>query len=69
MDADGSNQTRLTYDLGADNSPSWSPDGTRIVFASNRGGEMDLWVMNADGSNPVQITNTVESESHPAWAH
>ena len=33
-------------------------DGAELIaFASNRTGNMDIWVMNADGTNPVQLTN------------
>ncbi|GIT17972.1 MAG: hypothetical protein CM1200mP39_07780 [Dehalococcoidia bacterium] len=35
MDADGSNQTRLTNDSAVDENPSWSADGNKIVFQSN----------------------------------
>ena len=48
MDADGSNQTRLTNDLGQDNRPSWSPDGTKIAFASARDGNSEIYVIDVE---------------------
>jgi TolB protein len=45
-------------------SPSWSPDGTRIVFAS--GG--DLFIVGVDGQNLIALTNTVSPEREPAWS-
>lgn len=32
--------------------PAWSPDGSQIVFITDRTGQWEFWVMNADGSNP-----------------
>jgi Tol biopolymer transport system component len=57
MDADGSNQTRLTQSQYADNEPVFSPDGRFIVFVSQRAGGHKLFVMNADGSNQRQLTD------------
>ncbi len=42
--------TRFTYDVAEDTNPIWSPDGSQIVFASNRSGQMDLYLKNADGT-------------------
>jgi TolB protein len=48
--------------------PAWSPDGTRIAFASNRSGNSDIWVANRDGSGMRQITNHPEIDTSPTWS-
>ncbi|GIV78420.1 MAG: hypothetical protein KatS3mg050_2814 [Litorilinea sp.] len=52
-----------------DHSPSFSPDGSQIVFASNRvSGLRQLWIMDADGSNPRQLTFLLPYEAwDPVW--
>ena len=62
VEPDGSNPTQLTTN-GQNDYQAWSPDGTKIVFASSRGG---MWLMNADGSNQVRIKGKIEF-SHPNW--
>ena len=69
MDADGGNQRRLTKNPFKDWEPSWSPDGKRIVFVSDReaDGNHEIYVINADGSNPRNLTNHPDDDSNPAW--
>ena len=62
MDGDGSNPRRVTENSYSDGFPALSPDGTRIVFESNRlrvEGEpfntSDLFVMNADGTGQMPL--------------
>ncbi len=68
MNADGSGQTRLTDNETYNTSPSWSPDGRRIVFQSVRGGNADIYVMNADGSDQTRLTEHDATERHPSWS-
>jgi len=57
MDADGTNQERLTTDVNGDHDPRWSPDGRRIVFVRKFSDDrLNVFVMNADGSNQTQLT-------------
>ena len=49
---------RLTFVIGFNREPVWSPNGRKIAFRSNRDGNWEIYVMNADGTEQVQLTNT-----------
>ena len=66
--ADGSNQTRLTTDPGSDVFPAWSPDGSKIAFASNRDGNYEIYVMNADGTAQTRLTTNPATDTTPSWS-
>jgi dipeptidyl aminopeptidase/acylaminoacyl peptidase len=68
MNADGSEQTRLTTDPGIDEDPNWSPDGTKIAFNSIRDGNREIYVMNADGSEQTRLTNNPAIDTTPDWS-
>jgi Tol biopolymer transport system component len=65
MNADGSNQSQLTFDSQPkDQVPDWSPDGSKIAYLADTHGIADMgnswgdiWVMNADGSGQHPITS------------
>jgi Tol biopolymer transport system component/imidazolonepropionase-like amidohydrolase len=64
----GGRATRLTDNLFDARQPTWSPDGRRIAFQSNRDGHWHIWVVGADGSNPRALTSGVNEEREPSWA-
>ena len=43
MNADGTGLLRVTRDLGEDRWPRWSPDGTKLIFSSNRDGKFAIY--------------------------
>jgi hypothetical protein len=74
MNADGSNRVRLTNNTAVDYVTSWSPDGSKLAFASNRDvpqngpWKFQLYTMNVDGSNQTRLTNNLLDDNSPVFS-
>jgi serine/threonine protein kinase/Tol biopolymer transport system component len=65
---DGTEYRRLTDDPSRDRGPSWSPDGTRIAFYSDRSGTYDVWTIRPDGSELAELTRGSAVSGFPVWS-
>jgi hypothetical protein len=68
MNADGSDQRRLTTTFFDEIQPAWSPDGASIVFRGLGAATPQLVIMNANGSNPRPLTGNDNINGDPAWS-
>ncbi len=66
MQRDGSNPHRVFNGTGWD--PTWSPDGTRILFASDMDGSNQLYVMSLDRPGLTKITNLPALRGRSDWS-
>ncbi len=64
----GGQPVAITNDPATDIDPAWSPDSTRLAFASDRGGRMDLWVHDFRTNTDAQLTEEHGAVSGPAWS-
>lgn len=61
--------TRFTSDPGWEAFPTWSPDGSRIVFTSNRSGVYDLFQKAANGAGPEELLyRSSEGKGPTSWS-
>jgi dipeptidyl aminopeptidase/acylaminoacyl peptidase len=68
-DNKGNSARQFTYSSKSETSPRWSPDGRRLAFLSNRGGdEQQIYVMNAAGGEAEARTKGKSSVSKFAWS-
>jgi len=66
--AGGGTPVRLTDTPGIDVGGSFSPDGSKIVFESDRSGSQQIYVMNTDGSDQRRITFFSGRSGTPEWS-
>ena len=70
MNADGSEEVRLTNHPGDDFDPTWSPTGEHIAFVSERDhqGLYDIYLMDADGQNIRRAFDALDYRTAPTWS-
>lgn len=61
--------TQKTFKPFDEIQPKFSPDGSRIAYASNKNGNYDIWIMDTHATGAaVQVTFGDEDDLHPAWS-
>ena len=71
IDADGTNEIRLTTHETGESAPTWSPDGFRIAFTSYRDGydgHQSIHIMDSDGTNETRLTENNRHDASPTWS-
>jgi TolB protein len=73
MNSDGTSRTQLTTGDADYFTPHWSPDGSKIVYSSDKGLDeereknFDVWMMNSDGTNTTQLTTNGSQDDLPVF--
>ena len=68
-EAKGYTVTQLTYEPSYEGQPSWSPDGSKIAFVSDRDGNYEIYVVDSNGSNQERLTYTpYRYDIGPDWS-
>jgi Tol biopolymer transport system component len=65
---DGSQRKSLTSQAGNNGFPSFSPDGSQLVFRSGREGSKNLYIMQCDGTSVFRLTEGKWTDTMPDWS-
>lgn len=68
MNADGTDVRRIAANPFNDRNPSWSPDGSHIVFTSDRNGVTNLYTVDLKAMTAAPLTNLLTGASSPVWS-
>ncbi|QOY86829.1 protein kinase domain-containing protein [Paludibaculum fermentans] len=66
--AGGAPSRRVAISTRADEDASYSPDGQKIAFSSDRSGQFEIWTASAKGANPRRLTALGGYSASPAWS-
>ncbi len=68
LDIDTGERQQWTFGEYRATSPRWSPDGSKLLFLSNRTGKSQIYVMNRNGGEAKKITDLPYGVSNPIWS-
>jgi actin-like ATPase involved in cell morphogenesis/cytoskeletal protein RodZ len=66
--AEGKDSVVATDELRAETRAAWSPDGTMLAFESERGGAVDMYLLNLQDGQLIQVTDDEAFEGDPGWS-
>src|SRR5690606_19395215 len=68
INKDGSGLTQLTSGISDNREPHWSPDGSSVIFSSDRSGNYDIWKLDLNSRDLRQLTTDPANDSNPAFS-
>jgi Tol biopolymer transport system component len=68
LELDSGAQKQITFNSSFNYAPSWSPDGTKLVFTSDRTGNDELWLLDTVSGSERRLTDDAASDSTASWS-
>lgn len=68
MNRQGKERVAITDNMATDVHPRFSPDGSKIIFISDRDYRPEIYIMNSDGSDQTRLTNSDSFDIDPVWS-
>lgn len=68
VNADGTDIKVLIPHKAFEESPRWSPDGSRIAWVSTRDGNQEIYTVDAEGKSLKRLTSEIAADNNPAWS-